>query len=126
MSKKFIYLKTLESFLNGGGVSEINKEDICFVEETKQIYTHENYFDCSEYKLPETGIPVKDLENYIQEILNVIISNGLGTKYLSDDGIYKEILTETCKIYVPSESKSVYKSASYWSNYPDMIVEYNY
>lgn len=92
-SKKFIYSKTLESFLNR--VSEINKEDICFIEETKQIYTHENYFDCSGYKLPETGIPAEDLENSIQEILNVIISSGPGTKYLSDDGTYKEILTET-------------------------------
>lgn len=33
---------------------------------------------------------------------------------------------EICKIYVPSGSESAYKSASYWSNYSDMIVAYNY
>ena len=37
-----------------------------------------------------------------------------------------EGINENCKIHVPMSSVDSYKSASYWSNYADMIIGYNF
>lgn len=79
INKKLVHFKTYAAFeteLNAGNILETS---VVWIKETKQMYTHGEYYDCS-------GLSEEDTQK-----LAVILSTGDGTKYLADDGTYKTI-----------------------------------
>lgn len=101
MLENFIYAKEkslFEEALNNGKVLD---EAIVFIEDTKQIWNHGTYF--------ATQLSINEIENIVsssetvqsvmeQIVLDTldslpvsIVSDGDGTKFLSNDGSYKEV-----------------------------------
>ena len=68
-----VYAKTLDSFLNR--IDEINKEDICFIEETGQLYTHENYFGYTENDVNDIILNSDTIKDLYSKIDDAKVSN---------------------------------------------------
>lgn len=105
MLENFIYAKRKSLFeekLNNG---EVLDESIAFIEDTKEIWNHGTYF--------ATRLSIDEIENIVsssetvqsvmeQVVLDTldslpvsIVSDGDGSKFLADDGSYKEIVVPT-------------------------------
>jgi hypothetical protein len=104
MLNNFIYAKLKSLFEEKLAANEVPQEAIVFIEDTKEIWNHGTYFP--------SGKSIEEIENIVassetvqsvmeQIVLDTldslpvsIVSDGDGNKFLSDDGTYKEILTE--------------------------------
>lgn len=79
INKKLVHFKTYAAFeteLNAGNILETS---VVWIKDTKQMYTHGEFYDCA-------GLSEEDTQK-----LAIILSTGDGTKYLADDGTYKTI-----------------------------------
>ena len=93
---KFIYAKNKSEFENK--INQISKESIAFIEDSKQIWTHVQYYSDSDSELKIF------LEVKITTLENIIITDGDGDSYLSDDGTYHKISVDLSKYLKKSEA----------------------
>lgn len=97
---KFIYAKNKSEFENRK--NKISQESVVFIEDTKQIWTHGQYYAWSENELQQLfGDKITNLEN-------IIITNGNGDSYLSDDGTYHKLSIDLSKYLKKSEAQDTY------------------
>lgn len=97
---KFIYAKNKSEFENK--INQISQESIAFIEDSKQIWTHGQYYSDSDSELK------KLLEDKITTLENIIITDGDGDSYLSDDGTYHKISVDLSKYLKKSEAQDIY------------------
>lgn len=89
MLENFIFSHQKTVFEEALNNNEVSDEAIVFIEDTKEIWNHGTYFDGSTFDS-------SNIEASIQEIkdkTDLIKTNDDGTKFLSDDGTYKEVNT---------------------------------
>lgn len=97
---KFIYAKNKSDFENK--INQISQDSVVFIEDTKQIWTHGQYYAWSEKELQQLfGDKITNLEN-------IIITDGNGDSYLSDDGTYHKISIDLSKYLKKSEAQDTY------------------
>lgn len=92
MLTNFIYAKTKDLFLEQLGTGNILDEAIVFIEDTKEIWNRGSFYDCA---------PLK--------------TDGDGSKFLADDGTYKEInidekLEEVIALSIPHDMNEDFNS----------------
>lgn len=73
INKKLIHFKNKETFENQLSEGNILDTSLCFIQDTKEIYTHGTIYCYNKWN-------------------NILTDNGDGTKYLANDGTYKGLL----------------------------------
>lgn len=89
IDKKLIHFKTraqLDAEILAGNILE---RSICWVKDTKQMYTHNEFYDCS-------GLT----DEQVQKI-DAVMLTGDGNKFLTDNGAYTEVPVITDLTTVP-------------------------
>lgn len=100
MLVKFIYAENLADFESKKDT--LLSSSVVFIEETKQIWTHGQYYSC-----PYSAEELKQLfGNKIDALEKIIRTDGDGSLFLTDDGEYREL---DLSIYLKSsDAQSTY------------------
>lgn len=102
MIVKFIFAKNFADFESKK--STLDKGSVVFIEETKQIWTQEVFYSCP-YSAKELQTLFGDKIVKLEEL---IITDGDGDLFLSDDGEYKKVSVDLSKYLTISKASDTY------------------
>ena len=96
---KFILCSSTESFNSNYASGNILKTDLVFIEETKQIWTNGVFYATKNFS--------SDVISKLNSIADIIITNGDGSKVLTNNGTYVD-RSRLGNTTIGSETKHVY------------------